>query len=145
MYDDSNIEIKPSGDGWSKIQTNQMRPQPVKKPISASISALLPKSLSGGAGTGKIAATPKADMKQTVQTTAAQDEEPPPSPINAAEVELTKQKVEALQRQQADADQYDPSKPNDYELYVVERTKVAELEKRLRASKEGTTPEFHNR
>jgi hypothetical protein len=135
MYDDSNIEIKPSGDGWSKIQTNQMRPQPVKKPISASISALLPKSLSSSSVSSKVLEKTKLDVKQTVQMAAAQDEELP-SPVNATEVELAKQKVEA----QYDSDQYEPSKPNDYELYVVERTKVAELEKRLRASKEGTTP-----
>ncbi len=112
-----------------------MRPQPVKKPISASISALLPKSLSSSSVSSKVLEKTKLDVKQTVQMAAAQDEELP-SPVNATEVELAKQKVEA----QYDSDQYEPSKPNDYELYVVERTKVAELEKRLRASKEGTTP-----
>jgi hypothetical protein len=155
LYDDLDLNIKSVSGDWAKVAVtapvvSQLRPPALQRRpnlVSASVAAVVPVppppkvvaasvSHSRAQSASALRSLGLEDVEDAAEDVVAAP--PKAAVVNAAEVEATKQRIEVIQKQQQDVDTYDPAKPNDYELICVERKKVAEAEKRLKAVKEGT-------
>eukprot|EP00455_Lapot_gusevi_P038177 TRINITY_DN4276_c0_g5_i1.p1 TRINITY_DN4276_c0_g5~~TRINITY_DN4276_c0_g5_i1.p1 ORF type:complete len:379 (-),score=77.43 TRINITY_DN4276_c0_g5_i1:126-1262(-) len=78
---------------------------------------------------------PSASPSLSTLDVYLEDEPSEPEPTDDdIEAELARSRAENAR--EAEAEQYDPTRPNDYELFCMERERVREMERKLKAAKE---------